>query len=128
MRYQQGRSGLFLPASANHNGRSKTVRFGPLEVYAEEGLVLWVMNSQHAKNNGHCGQLSAADARIRFKALQKGMGDRLEKSYAKDSQEYRAFKRTSDDLEEVFRTAEEQDARIKDRTRRATSVSMRGMR
>jgi len=110
-KFRQGRSGLFLPASTNYNGNAKVVRFGGLRIWAEEGLVNWVVDNPDAPDNGKSGSLSVYQARRRFTKVFASVGTATQLGIARDAYDVRELKKVSDDLEDIFKQAEEQSPR-----------------
>lgn len=106
--YKQGRSGLFLPAGVGGARQPNVVRFGNLRIWAEEGLVNWVIDDPDSEENGKSGSLSVPQARKRFRRVFASVGTSTQLGIARDAYDLKQLKSIADALEEVFRQAQEQ--------------------
>lgn len=97
-RYSKSGS-LFLPTT----GQSRTVRFGTLNVWAEEGLVIYACNE-----TGKSGQMRPSQAERRFAKVMQMFGSSSDPGIERDAQERREMQRVAEGLEKVIQQAREQ--------------------
>ncbi|GIW89706.1 MAG: hypothetical protein KatS3mg109_0138 [Pirellulaceae bacterium] len=107
-RYRQGRSGLYVPSNYR-SAPANVVRFGTLKIWAEEGLVCYVVDCPDSPHNGQFGSLHPDQAERRFKKILQGAGKTTDLGgTVRDSQGLRDLSRIADGLHDVIRQAREQ--------------------